>query len=45
LPKHARFEVHFEKLRHRVDGDAAVPFEAKLKAISTDEKDGVRWRD
>ena len=29
----ARFEVHFEKLRNRVDGDAAVPFEAKLDAI------------
>ena len=33
----ARFEVHFEKLRNRVDGDAAVPFEAKLAATSTDE--------
>jgi hypothetical protein len=38
----ARFEVHFEKLRNRVDGDAAVPFEAKLAATSTDET-GVRW--
>ena len=27
----ARFEVHFEKLRNRVEGDAAVPFEAKLE--------------
>ena len=26
-----RFEVHFEKLRNRVDGNAAVPFEAKLE--------------
>jgi putative DNA primase/helicase len=25
----ARFEVHFEKLRNRVDGNAAVPFEAR----------------
>lgn len=42
-PEHgARFEVHFEKLRNRVDGDAAVPFEAKLAATSTDET-GVRW--
>ena len=40
----ARFEVHFEKLRNRVDGDAAVPFEAKLAATSTDET-GVRWLD
>jgi putative DNA primase/helicase len=41
----ARFEVHFEKLRNRVDGDAAVPFEAKLEAISADETAGVRWLD
>ena len=41
----ARFEVHFEKLRNRVDGDGAVPFEAKLGAISADENDGVRWSD
>src|ERR1700722_13756338 len=34
----ARFEVHFEKLRNRVDGGAAVPFEAKL--VSTDGDDG-----
>ena len=41
----ARFEVHFEKLRNRVDGGAAVPFEARLGAISADENDGVRWLD
>jgi putative DNA primase/helicase len=41
----ARFQVHFEKLRNRVDGDAAVPFEAKLDAISADETAGVRWMD
>ena len=29
----ARFEMHFEKLRNRVDGDAAVPFEAKIEII------------
>src|ERR1700692_1130431 len=40
-----RFEVHFEKLRNRVDGDAAAPFEAKLDAISADETAGVRWLD
>jgi putative DNA primase/helicase len=39
----ARFEVHFEKLRNRVDGDGALPFEAKLEAISADETTGVRW--
>jgi putative DNA primase/helicase len=41
----ARFEVYFEKLRNRVDGDAAVPFEAKLELVSADETDGVRWSD
>jgi KaiC/GvpD/RAD55 family RecA-like ATPase len=41
----ARFQVPFEKLRNRVDGDAAVPFEAKLDAISADETAGVRWMD
>ena len=41
----ARFEVHFEKLRNRVDGDAAAPFEARLGAISAGETDGVRWWD
>jgi len=41
----ARFEVHFEKLRNRVDGNAAAPFEARLDAISVDENDGVRWWD
>jgi AAA domain len=41
----ARFEVHFEKLRNRIHGDAAVPFEAKLDAISADETAGVRWLD
>jgi putative DNA primase/helicase len=39
----ARFEVHFEKLRNRIDSDAAVPFEAKLESISADETGGVRW--
>jgi hypothetical protein len=40
----ARFEVHFEKLRNRVDGDGALPFEAKLAATKTDET-SVRWLD
>jgi hypothetical protein len=39
----ARFEVHFEKLRNRVEGDAAVRFEAKLDEISDDEANGIRW--
>jgi putative DNA primase/helicase len=41
----ARFEVHFEKLRNRVASDGALPFEAKLDAISADQMDGVRWWD
>jgi putative DNA primase/helicase len=41
----ARFEVHLEKLRNRVDGDAAVPFEAKLDEILANKADGVRWLD
>jgi putative DNA primase/helicase len=45
-PEHgARFEVHFEKLRNRIENDGAVPFEAKLEAISADETAGVRWLD
>jgi putative DNA primase/helicase len=41
----ARFEAHFEKLRNCVAGDGALPFEAKLDAISADKMDGVRWWD
>jgi putative DNA primase/helicase len=39
----ARFEVHFEKLRNRVDGDGAVSFEAKLDSLVVDGRDGIRW--
>jgi putative DNA primase/helicase len=39
----ARFEVHFEKLRDRVEGDGAVSFEAKLESFVADQRDGVRW--
>jgi putative DNA primase/helicase len=35
----ARFEVHFEKLRNRVDGSAAMPFEARVETVGT----GIRW--
>jgi putative DNA primase/helicase len=41
----ARFEVHFEKLRNRIDGDGAVAFGAKLESISVGENDCVRWLD
>jgi putative DNA primase/helicase len=40
-----RFEVHFEKLRNRVEGDAAAPFEAELETASAGEIDVARWRD
>ena len=39
----ARFEIHFEKLRNRVDGAGAVPFEASLESFTGDERDGIRW--
>jgi AAA domain len=39
----ARFEVHFEKLRNRIEDNGAVPFEAKLRGASADESDAVRW--
>jgi putative DNA primase/helicase len=35
----ARFEIHFEKLRNRVDGDGAIPFEARVENVG----DGIRW--
>src|SRR5208337_4950846 len=38
-----RFEVHFEKLRNRVDGDGAVSFEAKLESFVASEREGARW--
>jgi putative DNA primase/helicase len=39
----ARFEVHFEKLRNRVESDGAVSFEAKLESLVVGGRDGVRW--
>jgi putative DNA primase/helicase len=39
----ARFEVHFEKLRNRVECDGATSFEAKLESFVADERKGVRW--
>jgi putative DNA primase/helicase len=37
----ARFEVHFEKLRNRVEGNGAVPFEARIETVA--EGEGIRW--
>jgi putative DNA primase/helicase len=39
----ARFEVHFEKLRNRVDG--STPFEARLEPFLTSDGEWVRWSD
>jgi putative DNA primase/helicase len=39
----ARFEVHFEKLRNRVNGDGAVPFEARIESIMNEAADEIRW--
>ena len=35
----ARFEIHFEKLRNRVEGNGVAPFEARVENVG----DGVRW--
>jgi putative DNA primase/helicase len=35
----ARFEIHFEKLRNRVEGDGSIPFEARVENI----RDGTCW--
>jgi putative DNA primase/helicase len=40
-----RFEIHFEKLRNRVDEGAAVPFEASLETIFAEGQEAVRWTD
>ena len=39
----ARFEVHFEKLRNRVDADSAAPFEARIVSFPSQSFDGLRW--
>ena len=43
LVQGARVEIHFEKLRNRVDGAGAVPFEASLESFTGDGRDGIRW--
>src|SRR6516225_4844893 len=35
----ARFEIHFEKLRNRVDGVGAIPFEARVEDVGS----GISW--
>ena len=39
----ARFEIHFEKLRNRVDSAGAMPFEARLETLDTDGQQRIRW--
>jgi putative DNA primase/helicase len=35
----ARFEIHFEKLRNRVEGEGGIPFEARVENVGN----GIRW--
>ncbi len=39
----ARFEVHFEKLRNRVEGEAATSFEARLESCAAANSEQVHW--
>jgi putative DNA primase/helicase len=39
----ARFEIHFEKLRNRVEGAGAEPFEASLESFVSYGRQGIRW--
>ena len=39
----ARFEIHFEKLRNRVDAVGAMPFEAKLDTLDVAGQQRIRW--
>jgi putative DNA primase/helicase len=39
----ARFEIHLEKLRNRVDAVGAMPFEAKVETLDGDGQQRIRW--
>jgi putative DNA primase/helicase len=39
----ARFEIHCEKLRHRVDSAGAMPFEARIESVNAGEQRSIRW--
>ena len=39
----ARFEIHFEKLRNRVEKDGAIPFEARLQSVVSDGNERILW--
>jgi hypothetical protein len=40
-----RFEIHFEKLRNRVDPAASLPFEANLETVLAAGQKVVHWTD
>jgi putative DNA primase/helicase len=39
----ARFEIHFEKLRNRVDSAGATPFEARIESVNAGGQLSIRW--
>ena len=39
----AKFEIHFEKLRNRVDAAGAMPFEARLDSLDADGQQSIHW--
>jgi putative DNA primase/helicase len=39
----ARFEVHFEKLRNRVDSAGSIPFEVGIETIMVGGQEAIRW--
>src|ERR1700737_4075271 len=39
----ARFEIHFEKLRNRVDSAGSIPFEVGIETIMVGGQEAIRW--
>jgi hypothetical protein len=39
----ARFEVHVEKLRNRIDSAGVVPFEVSIETSTAGPQEGIRW--
>ena len=39
----ARFEIRFEKLRNRLDGTDALPFEARLETVNAEGRETLFW--
>ena len=39
----ARFQVHFEKLRNRVEGIGSLPFEATVEPTMINGHNGIKW--